>query len=256
MHQYLEQNIQSLLAQYPPLGPVLSEAGIGCTTCSLGSCRVKDILEIHNLGAEASRDLLARMGEVIYGAASFEVPVLEHRVVQAPATFCPPIARMVEEHAYVKRVIALIPALIGQAGEEGFQDLAQGTLDFIRTYADGYHHAKEEDILFGYFDEGSGILAVMRQDHREGRSHVQASATALGSGDWASLGRHLGAYGELLLGHIHREDTIFYPWMDRSLPMRQVGELFARCQDVERAFAGVAMDQEAFVVRLEARLRS
>lgn len=256
MHQHLEQNIQSLLTQFPALGAVLSDSGIGCTTCSLGSCRVKDILEIHNLDAENSRNLIQRMGEVIYGGGTFEVPLLERRVAPVNSAFCPPIARMVEEHAFIKRVIARIPPLAAalRAGDEGARDLAEGTLDFIRTYADRYHHAKEEDILFGYFDESSGILEVMRQDHRDGRSHVQAAAAALAAGEPGPFAQHLKAYGELLLGHIHREDTILYPWMDRSLPMRQVGELFARCQEVERGFAGVARAQEAFVAELEARL--
>jgi len=34
-------------------------------------------------------------------------------------------------------------------------------VDFIRSYADKYHHAREEEILFKYFDEDMAILKVM-----------------------------------------------------------------------------------------------
>ena len=105
MQQQLEQSIQSLLTRFPALGDVLAQAGIGCTTCSLGSCRVVDILEIHNLGAEASRTLLQRMGEVIFAGAPFEVPLLERRAEPDRGAFCPPLARMVEEHRTILRVI-------------------------------------------------------------------------------------------------------------------------------------------------------
>jgi len=48
---------------------------------------------------------------------------------------------------------------------------------FIREYADGYHHAKEEDILFDVmeqhgFSKQAGPVAVMLWEHDEGRKLV------------------------------------------------------------------------------------
>ncbi len=57
--------------------------------------------------------------------------------------------------------------------EEGVALIHKG-IDMIRSYADRYHHAKEEEILFSCFDENSDILKVMRQDHTTARSHVAA----------------------------------------------------------------------------------
>jgi len=256
VHTYLDQSIQSLLTQHPALGHLLAQAGIGCTSCSLGSCRVRDILEIHNLDSGQSRRLLEGMGAAIYGGAPFEVPVIERKSEPAGGAFCPPIARMVEEHTYILRVIACLPALVAalRADLPGAGELAPRVLDFIRQYADQYHHAKEEDILFGYLEGHSEIMGVMLQDHREGRTHVQAADLALQAGDIEAFTLHLEAYGQLLTGHIQREDPILYPWMDRSLSMRQVGELFGRCQEVERRFEAVAKAQESFVATLESQL--
>lgn len=256
MQAHLDTFIKELMDHHPALGAVLQEAGIGCTTCSLGTCRIKDILEIHDLDTAQTRRLLTRMGEIIYAGAAFEVPDIQRQATAPRAEFCPPIARMVEEHTHIKRLIALLPRLVAALGAdyEGTAPWVTRSLDFIRTYADRYHHAKEEDILFGYFDPTSDILKVMLQDHVDGRAHVKAVAEGLAARDLAGIEGHLLAYGELLSGHIHREDTILYPWMDRSLSTRQVGELFARCHQVERDFGQLPALQEAFVAELERHL--
>jgi len=255
MEKQLERNIKELMAQYPALGEVLESVGIGCTSCALGSCRVKDILEIHDLDEEATRTLMTRMGGIIYGASSFELPTYVRRPTVVRAAFCPPIARMVEEHSCIKRLIALIPKLAAALGQDfrAAKPLAEETLDFIRNYADRYHHAKEEDVLFAFFDPDSEIIRAMLQDHGEGRGYVRAAADALDAGRAAEFEASLRAYGELLMGHIHREDTILYPWMDRSLGDRQVGQLFAQCMAVEGRLGAEAKRHEAFVASLEAR---
>jgi len=125
-------------------------------------------------------------------------------------------------------------------------------LEFIRTYADRYHHAKEEDLLFAYFDRDSDILRAMCGDHAEGRDHVRNVVEAMAARDLARVDYHLRAYGELLAGHIQREDTILYPWMDRSLSTRQVGELYSACLEVDRRFGTDPAEQEAFVRELDA----
>lgn len=255
MEQQLERNIKELMEQHPGLGAALDAAGIGCTSCALGTCRVKDILEIHDLDEAATGKLLNRMGEIIYGGAPFLVPRFQRKPTVVRATFCPPIARMVEEHTCIKRLIALIPNLMEALIEDFEHTLptAEAALEFIRNYADQYHHAKEEDVLFGFFDPQSEILKAMLQDHGEGREHVRAAAVALQEGNAAEFGERLRAYGELLMGHIHREDTILYPWMDRSLSDRQVGQLFAQCMAVEARLGADAKKHEAFVANLEAR---
>ncbi len=254
MREQLERNIKELMDQCPALGGVLEAAGIGCTTCSLGTCRVKDILEIHDLDTARTRALLQGMGEIIYGEAPFEVPVLERKASEPRTTFCPPIARMVEEHVWIKRLLARIPDLLAALRRDwaGAAPQVERALVFIRTYADRYHHAKEEDLLFAYFDRDSDILRAMCQDHAEGRDHVRNVAEGLAARDLDRVEHHLRAYGELLAGHIQREDTILYPWMDRSLSTRQVGELYSACLEVERRFGPEPVAQEAFVLKLEA----
>ena len=161
--------------------------------------------------------------------------------------------KLVDEHVLIKRWLALIPAVVKNLdleSDEGRQLILDG-IDLIRSYADRYHHAKEEDILFKYFDEKSEILQVMYEDHTTGRGHVKAMLEALDRRDKATLGEHLLAYRELLTGHIKKEDEILYPWMDRNLSTSQVGELFAKFSEVDEKMGFSPDKYEQFVVKLE-----
>ncbi|MBK8794336.1 MAG: hemerythrin domain-containing protein [Holophaga sp.] len=256
MRMHLESHIKPLMEQFPALGSVLEKAGIGCTSCTLGTCRIQDILEIHDLDTAQIQTLLQEMGEVIYQGAPFQIPPITRKPAAPKATFCPPIQRMVVEHTFILRVIALLPRLI-HALRQDFESalpLAIRTLEFVRTYADRYHHAKEEDILFRFFEQGSDILGVMLQDHQDGRAHISAVAAALAARQIEDVEAHLLAYGELLKSHIQREDTILYPWMDRTLTDREVGHLFSQCSAVERDFGTVPAMQERIVTDLELAL--
>lgn len=256
MQQHLDSHIKPLMEQFPALGGILDEAGIGCTSCSLGTCRVQDILEIHDLDTEQTQTLLGKMGAVIFGDRPFHLPPIQRKVAAPKAAFCPPIQRMVVEHTFILRVIALVPGLV-EALRQDFakgRPLADRVLEFIRTYADRYHHAKEEDILFKFFDQGSDILQVMLRDHQDGRAHVGAAAAALNIEDLEAIAHHLHAYGELLKSHIQREDTILYPWMDRTLSDHHVGQLFSQCMAVERQFGTIPAEQEKAVQAMELAL--
>ena len=119
----------------------------------------------------------------------------------------------------IKKWLALIPDVIKNVdvtSNAGREIVADG-IDFIRSYADRFHHGKEEAILFKCFDENSEIIQAMRDDHETGRSHVKAISEALEKGDAQTSMPISHAYRELLPAHIKKEDEILFPWMDRNL---------------------------------------
>ena len=137
--------------------------------------------------------------------------------------------------------------------EEGRQLVLDG-IDFIRSYADKYHHAKEEDILFKYFDEDLDILKVMHEDHTQARGHVKAILEAIDRKDRTAVAEHLTAYGELLTEHIRKEDDILYPWMDRNFSTTQIGELFSKFNEIDEQMGVSPTKYEAFINRVEEKL--
>ena len=47
-----DQPINKTIEQHPIIGEILNKYDIGCVTCGVGICLVKDVVSIHALGAE------------------------------------------------------------------------------------------------------------------------------------------------------------------------------------------------------------
>jgi hemerythrin-like domain-containing protein len=213
---------------------------------------------IHNLSEEEEHSVLARIAKIIYPDQEVPIPKLAKREKSKSASYSPPVKKLVAEHTLIKRVLALIPRQLERLDLSSAECREQilTIVDFIRSYADKYHHAKEEDILFKYFDETLDIIQVMYTDHTAARHHVKAIIAGVEHQDKAAVKEHLAAYQELLTGHIKREDEILYTWMDRNLSMTQVGELFSKFMQVDTNSPGVQEKYEKLVEKLEATLSS
>lgn len=143
-----------------------------------------------------------------------------------------------QEHRYIEQVIGSLEAMVAQARKTNDLDLndARSILDFIRSFADRYHHAKEEDLLFTKMqDRGMlrelGPIAVMLHEHDLGRTHVgkmfdaicrldQKDQAALASFSEAALG-----YASLLREHIYKEDHILYKMANQLMNEEDDAEL-------------------------------
>ena len=65
-----EQAIQDVVRDHPEIGAVLERYEIGCVTCGVGICLLKDVVSIHGLSAEQEaaiereiREYLAKRAE-------------------------------------------------------------------------------------------------------------------------------------------------------------------------------------------------
>ncbi|SHJ75410.1 Hemerythrin-like domain-containing protein [Malonomonas rubra DSM 5091] len=138
---------------------------------------------------------------------------------------------MSDEHQLILRMITLVEQnteLMGQGKFRNWQFFLDA-VDFIRNYADRFHHAKEEDVLFvelvknGMPAKQSPIEA-MQMEHEQGRAFVrgleEAAQKALAGepGQIPLIAENARGYAGLLRGHIDKEDTILYPLAERVLP--------------------------------------
>ena len=260
IESYLNSPIKEVITTFPRVGQILEEYEIGCAPCSVGSCLLKDIIEIHHLSEEDEQLVMARIAKEIDPDREIKVP----KIPRKPGTrtkelkYSPPMKKLVDEHVLIKRWIALIPQVLEHLDVESADDLRviQQGIDFIRSYADRFHHAKEEDILFKYFDENLDILQTMRDDHTKARNHVRALAEAVEKRDKNKIVEHLNAYRELLAEHIKKEDEILYPWMDRGLSTKQVGELFSKFNKADETIGnGVTERFNQFVIDVEKKIQ-
>lgn len=50
-----ETAIQDVMAKYPQIGEILNRYEIGCVTCKVGICLLKDVVSIHGLSPEQEK---------------------------------------------------------------------------------------------------------------------------------------------------------------------------------------------------------
>jgi len=138
---------------------------------------------------------------------------------------------LVDEHRLILKMIALLEKnapLMVEGNYRNWQFYLDG-IDFIRQYADRFHHAKEEDVLFkALIDNGMpkehSPVAAMLMEHDQGRSFVRAMEAAVheaqaGRTDtYQAIAENALGYAALLRDHISKEDDILYPLAERVIP--------------------------------------
>ncbi len=138
---------------------------------------------------------------------------------------------MVAEHQLILRMISLIEKKVALVEENKFNNWTffLDAVDFIRNFADRFHHAKEEDVLFvelvkNGMPEKQSPIEAMLIEHDQGRQFVRelesaAKKTIAGDSEQIpAIIMNAKGYAELLRGHIDKEDTILYPLAERVLP--------------------------------------
>lgn len=141
-----------------------------------------------------------------------------------------PTEQLVREHGDILVMIQIVREMVRrlEAREPVDPDHLEKAVDFIRNYADKYHHAKEEDFLFPAMEEAGvpgegGPIGAMLAEHDEGRGYVRIAAEAIDAyrGGDAAAGKVIAAnlrnYAGLLEGHISKENQVLYPIADAHI---------------------------------------
>ena len=151
------------------------------------------------------------------------------------------------EHRVIEQVLTCLERMADQGLEQGKipAKAATDALKFLREFADGCHHKKEEDRLFPLL-EGRGLpraggpTDVMRTEHEQGRALIRTMASSLdaaGVGDARALQSFTRAardYVQLLRAHIHKEDHCLFAMADSLLSPAEQERLEADFDAVER----------------------
>ena len=251
---YLNKGIKEIITEFPEIEQILDEYEVGCGACGEGLCLLKDIVEIHDLDDDLETELMTKISKVIYPEKEVMFPKRKRKSQgRKEIKYSPPMKKMVDEHVLIKRWLALIPKVIENLDleTEGGLEIINKGIDFIRNYADKYHHAKEEDETFKYFDENLDIIKVIRNDHAKVRAHVEAMLQAIKEKDKETLAEHLRAYSEILPEHIKKEDEILYPWMDRSFSTEQIGRLYSKFNEIDEEYGEAPKRHRDFIEKLE-----
>jgi len=172
---------------------------------------------------------------------------------------------LVVEHRLILRMIALLErnAARTAAGEYCNWQFYRDGIEFIRQYADRYHHAKEEDVLFkALVDNGmpreNSPVAAMLMEHDQGRAFVKGMEVAVDAAQagqtdsYQVIAENARGYAALLRDHIAKEDEILYPLAERVLPETRRPEILQGYQNAEAQVASdFGVHYEAIVTMYE-----
>ncbi len=143
-----------------------------------------------------------------------------------------------EEHQNILKVLNIVLEECEQLtyGKKLDKKFFNEVIEFIKNYADGFHHVKEEDILFKTMLNSAehmhcNPIPVMLNEHDAGRQYVKGMERALSQENVKALLENATGYCYLLQNHIYKEDNILYPMAEQGLDDQQkqhVDELYSK----------------------------
>ena len=164
---------------------------------------------------------------------------------------------LMAEHRIIERVITVLEmgALQLEQGQGVRPELFIEATDFIKGFADGCHHKKEEGVLFpamvksGVPNQG-GPIGVMLAEHEQGRvitRNLRSAAQNLAAGDQSASQEvitHARGYSQLLRQHIMKEDRILFPMADQVLPPGEQERVANGFESVEHEETGEGVHEK------------
>ncbi len=131
-------------------------------------------------------------------------------------------------------------------------------IDFIRNYADKFHHAKEEEILFKELCKETTEMhcnptSQMLYEHDLGRTFVKEMEAGLKGDNKNKVIENGHQYSQLIQEHIFKEDNILYPMADDALSPKAHKELKEKAKAAEVKLKAVKERCLAFVKEISKR---
>ncbi len=160
---------------------------------------------------------------------------------------------LVKEHKLIERMIDVLEQSVNrlEKGEKVELAIFEQATNFIRNFADKFHHAKEEEILFkemtkkGMPEKDSPVEAMLIE-HEQGRDFVKGVIKATkemkkeDKKAVAKIIRNARGYMELLREHIDKENNILYPLAERMFTEKEKDKQLSQFKKAEFRKGGKA----------------
>lgn len=149
------------------------------------------------------------------------------------------------DHVYIIRLIDVMEKMVLNCATDTAH--MEMVVNLIKTYADGFHHAKEEKVLFPLlvekgFSNEQGPVSVMLHEHVEGREFVKGISERIDvykAGNVSALPEiyhYMQGYADLLKAHIGKENNVLFRMADKALSSDEQLELLNKFGSIEKQF--------------------
>ena len=149
------------------------------------------------------------------------------------------------DHVYILRLIDVMEKMVLNCATDTAH--MEMVVNLIKTYADGFHHDKEEKVLFPLlvekgFSNEQGPVSVMLHEHVEGREFVKGISERIDvykAGNVSALPEiyhYMQGYADLLKAHIGKENNVLFRMADKALSNDEQLELLNKFGSIEKQF--------------------
>lgn len=152
-----------------------------------------------------------------------------------------PIDIMYAEHDIIKKAESIIINCdqLWETDPQGYTELINKLIIFFREYADGYHHYKEEDVLFPAINNHpdfilQGLIFEFNQHHESFREYTKEIEEALAVNDFTNSYNILSMYCNDLLDHIAAENEELFVLAENLLDEPTMENIYFKFQDIDR----------------------
>jgi len=148
------------------------------------------------------------------------------------------------DHVFILRLIDIMEAMIQQNCTN--TDHLELAVNLIRNFADCFHHAKEEKLLFPMmitkgFSDQQGPVALMLSEHELGRMYTgeitknieiikQGNSTVL-----TKIYSNMQSYISLLRNHIGKENNVLFRMADQVFSTEEQQNLLVQFAEAEKS---------------------
>jgi hemerythrin-like domain-containing protein len=150
---------------------------------------------------------------------------------------------LVDEHVQILKVISALNHECHVLSDKKPIDkkFFSDSIDFVRNFADKFHHAKEEKIFFVEFCNNAhkahcNPVEQMLAEHEMGRGYIKGLENALKKENIREIMDNALMYANLLKSHIDKEDNILYPMADEIFDEETQNKITEKFAEVEKEF--------------------
>jgi hemerythrin-like domain-containing protein len=151
-----------------------------------------------------------------------------------------PIQTMLEEHEIICKTESIIETLdyYWEKYPKKYTEIVTTLISFFREYADGYHHRKEEEVLFPAIKNHPDfvlheIIDEFEQHHEDFRDYTKEIEEALTEGNYKKSYQELNNYLQDLLNHIAAENDELFVLAETLLEEEDLETIFFKFKDID-----------------------
>lgn len=151
-----------------------------------------------------------------------------------------PIQTMLDEHEVICQTEEIIESLdkTWEDDSKKYTKIVNTLITFFREYADGYHHRKEEEVLFPAIYEHPDfvlqeIIDEFNEHHEDFRAYTKDIEEAIESGDFEKSYKELNAYLQDLLDHIGAENDELFVLAETLMDEEDLETIYFKFKDID-----------------------